>query len=84
MTLTNSQRKAMFARDKNIKQRLMTTESIADAERRGNVIVINEAEPHPISIHSKEGADLIEKVAKSHGDFSVNKKGNVLTLRKIK
>ena len=84
MTLTNSQRKAMFARDKNIKQRLLSTRYVADAERSGNVIVINEAEQHPLSIHSKDGADLIEKVAKSHGDFYVNRKGNILTLRKIK
>lgn len=90
MTFTDAQRRAMFAKklseraSRDLRSSGLTERDMIEAAKRDDVLVISEEEDpsHKYSIHSMQGADLIEKGAKSIGIYSIDRERNILSIRR--
>jgi len=91
MTLTDAQLRAIHARRKMSEKAIRDLESsgltdrdLVEAAKRNDVLVISEEEDpsHKYSIHSMQGAALIQKGAKSVGIYSIDRERNILTIRR--
>ena len=90
MTFTDAQRRAMFAKklsekaSRELRSSGLTDRDMIEAAKRDDVLVISEEEDpsHKYSIHSMQGAALIQKGAKSVGIYSIDRERNILTIRR--